>query len=107
MEPEGSLPCSQEPVYPGSDESCPRTSYFFKIQFLILSFCRRLSISNIPFTSGFLTKKLCRHFSSVPCMLHAPPILFNLNAVIVVGEKYKLWGRHYVVSSSLLLISPS
>jgi len=61
MEPEGSLPFSQRPdtcVYPGADESNPRTHYFFKIRFnFVLQPTPRLPSAYLPFRLP--TKILC------------------------------------------------
>lgn len=70
MEPEGSLPCLQEPItspYPGSDSA----SHFFDVSF------------NVTFQldGGFLGRlfqvyppKLCTHFSSPLSVLYSPYI---------------------------------
>jgi hypothetical protein len=48
------------------------------------------SLSSCTFPSGFLLI-FFTHFSSFPCMLHAPPISFlDLVTVVIYREKYKL-----------------
>jgi len=66
MEPEGSLPCSQEPTvgtYTEQDESGPHLPNLFSHL--------HVGLLNGLFPSGYLIKT---HFSSLLCMLHALPI---------------------------------
>jgi hypothetical protein len=76
MEPEGSVPYSQEPVIgPSSepDESNPQSHTLRSI--LTLSSLLRPGITSNLFPSSFKTKTLC-HFPSLPTMLHDPTSSF-------------------------------
>jgi len=59
MEPEGSLPCSQEPAtgpYPQPDASSPQLPTLFLKIYSILSFYLPLGLPSNHFPSGFPTK---------------------------------------------------
>jgi hypothetical protein len=61
MEPESSLPCSQEPStgpYPESDESSPYDPIYFFKTLPVLPCHLRLGLPNGLFLSGFPTKTL-------------------------------------------------
>jgi hypothetical protein len=73
MEPEGSLPCSQEPStgpHPQQDSCSPYHPILSKIHFNII-LRLRLGRPSDNFLSGFPTNILM-HYSS-PCVLHALP----------------------------------
>jgi len=102
VESEGSLPCSKQAAtgpYPEPDESSPHlpTPFLFKIHSnIILPFTPRSS--NGLFLSGF-PNKILYIFSSLPCMLHVPPI----HPRFVERTSYET--PHYAVFSSLPLSS--
>jgi hypothetical protein len=77
MEPEGSLPCSQEPCtgpYPEPDRSSPYQSLPISLRsILILSIHLRLGLPSGLFHSGFPTN-IYMHSSSPPYVVHALPI---------------------------------
>jgi hypothetical protein len=76
MEPEGSLPCSQNPAtdpYPEPDYSRPYPHSIFLRLILILSSHLRLGLPSGLFPSGFSTKTL-HEFLFSPYVLHALPI---------------------------------
>jgi hypothetical protein len=59
MEPEGSLPCSQEPAtgtHPEPDESSPHPDSLFLTMHFIASGYLRLGLPNALFRSGFPTR---------------------------------------------------
>jgi hypothetical protein len=81
MEPEGLLPCSQQPAtgpYPEPDASSPQLRpYFPKIHSnIILSPMLRSSENCLPFR--FSDQNFVCISRSLPCLLHVPPILSNL-----------------------------
>jgi hypothetical protein len=81
MEPEDSLPHSEEPT---------TSPYFFKMH-LILSSQERLGLRSSPFVSGLSSKVLCAFFFSlvhVKCPAHLT--LFDLITLIIFGEEMKL-----------------
>jgi hypothetical protein len=80
MEPEGSVPCSQEPAtgpYLESDESTPRPhKLFFRVHFKIIPppMYAYLVISSLQ---DFLLK-FCTHLSYIACVLYVPPIFSSV-----------------------------
>lgn len=79
METESRLPFSQPPntdPYPETYEPNARSRTSFKINFSI-SFHLGLGPPSGVFLSGFPTKSAF-NFLSLQCMLHVPPILFDL-----------------------------
>jgi hypothetical protein len=87
MDPDGSLPCSQEP----SNDFCPegkylvRTliSYFFKIHFNIIFFHMGLSRPSGAFPSSLHTKTLDVLLSSLRATCSAYLILLYLITLII------------------------
>jgi hypothetical protein len=78
MEPEGSLPHSQEPAtcpYPEPAQSSPcPPSHFFKIHSILSShLCLGLTSGRLPLVSP---PKSCMHLSFPPYVLHAPHTSF-------------------------------
>ena len=90
MEPEGSLPHSQEPAispYPDPDQSSPcPTFHFLKIHFnIILPYTPRIFQWSFPLRYPHPT--LYAPFLS-PYVLHAPPISF----LLIYRPNNNLWG---------------
>jgi len=110
MEPRGPLSHSKQPATrpsPEADQSSPRPHPTSSRSILILSSHVRLGFSSGLFIWGF-PSKLCMHLSSLPYMLHSPPISFS----ILSPEQYCVGSTdheapHYVVFSTPLLPRPS
>jgi hypothetical protein len=82
MEPERSIPCSQEHStgpYPEPYQSNPISLRSYVLVFLVVFFL--LACPPISYM----------HSYSPPFVLHAPPILLDLLILIILGEEYKLW----------------
>jgi hypothetical protein len=102
MEPDGSLPCSQEPstnVCPEPDQSSPHPISLRSI--LILSTHLRLGLPSGLFPSGFPTNMLYVFlFSPIHVTYPAHLILFDLIILITFGEQ-----EQYVITVVKLLDS--
>jgi hypothetical protein len=79
MEPDDSLPCSQQPAtgYPEPDESSPHfSSYFFRIHFNIIYFYTQVSQTVFPFKfSDLLSLSYSCHKGSNSHMVHGATLL--------------------------------
>jgi hypothetical protein len=94
MEPEGSLPCSQEPStgpYPEPEQSNPSHPISLR-SILILFIHLHRGLPSGLFPSGFRTN-IVYAFVFAPLLLHALPISLSLIwSLIMLGEDYKLWS---------------
>jgi hypothetical protein len=96
MEPEGSLPCSQESStgpYPEPDQSSPYTPSFLSKIILILSIQLRLGLPSGLFPSCFPTNILQTFLFSplscyMPCPSHPPDFII----LIIPHKDHKLWS---------------
>jgi hypothetical protein len=83
MEPEGSLPCSQQPAtgpYPKPDASSPHPSF-------LISFHLRLGLPIGLFHASFLTVIF---YEFVACPMRAPQS--DLIALKIFGRVYNVWS---------------
>jgi hypothetical protein len=100
MEPEGSLPCSQEPStgpYPEPDQFIPSYPYL-SISILILSTHLRLGLPSGLIPSGFSADIFA------PFVLHALPISSSLtwSFLLYLEKSTSYEAPHYAVFSKLL-----
>jgi hypothetical protein len=90
MEPESSLPYSQEPVtglYPMQDESSPYGNPMSLKSVLILSSQLRIGLPSSLLSSGVPTKTL---YALIIISLSLSLIIFDLIYLIIFGKEYKL-----------------
>jgi hypothetical protein len=92
MEPEGSLPCSQQPTpcpYLEPDQFSSNPHSFPSRSILILNSHLRLGIPSRLLPSTYHTQTLHTLYCA-PCVLHAPPsLLLDLIARIKFSAEYK------------------
>ena len=94
LEPECSLPCSQQSItcpYPGSHQYRSRCqSCLLKIHFNIICTLRS---SKSSLSLRFPPTKLCMYLSSSPCVPHVSPISFFFYLIIriIFSGQYRSW----------------
>jgi hypothetical protein len=106
MEPEGSLPCSQEPStgpYPDRDQSSPYHPIISLRTILILSSHLRLRLPNDLFPSG-LPIKILHAFLCAPFVLRALPTASSStwSFWLYLEKSTSYEAPHYAVLSTLL-----
>jgi hypothetical protein len=110
MEPEGSLPCSQEPSTgpcPEPDQAIPPNPLLLSF-ILILCTYLRLGIPIGVFMFGFTTNILYAFLCSpIRATCPVPLMILDLIILIILGEEYKFEAPHYAVFSSLLSLHHS
>jgi hypothetical protein len=88
MEVKGSLPCLQQSaigLHTEPDEFSPHLSH--PISKTHLNIVLYTYVLQVVFSVQALWPKLCTHFATFPCVLHAAPIFLSLFIIIIFGKK--------------------
>jgi hypothetical protein len=103
VEPDGSLPCSQQPAigpYPEPDESSPHLLLPISVKSILISFQLYLVLPSGLYLSGFSTKILYAFFiSTMRATYPSHLILLDLITLIQVIEFVRYWFIFHILGN--------